>query len=80
MITFNLDNNTNQILKLETFIDKYYDNKQHPNMTESKTGEPISKRKRDSSTDTDNLIFSPPGMVKVKTDLLKSINNKLGIL
>ena len=49
-------------------------------MTESKTGEPISKRKRDSSTDTDDLIISPPGMVKVETDLLKSINDKLGIL
>jgi hypothetical protein len=49
-------------------------------MMESKTGEPISKRKCDSSTDTDNLISSPPGMVKVKTDLLKSINDKLGIL
>ena len=79
-MTFNLDNDTLEILRLETFIDKYYENKQHPNMTERKTGEPISKRKRDSSTDTDDLIFSPPGMVKVKTDLLKSINNKLGIL
>ena len=49
-------------------------------MTESKTGEPIQKQKRDSSTDTDDLIFSPPGMVKVETDLLKSINDKLGIL
>ena len=49
-------------------------------MTESKTGEPISKRKCDSCTDTDNLIFSPPGMVKVETDLLKSINDKLGTL
>jgi hypothetical protein len=29
---------------------------------------------------TDNLIFSPPGMVKDKTDVLKSINDKLGIL
>ena len=49
-------------------------------MTENKTGEPISKRKRDSSTDTDDLIFSPPEMVKVETDLLKSINDKLGKL
>jgi hypothetical protein len=78
--TFNLDNDTIQILRLETFIDKYYENKQHPNMTKSKTGEPISKRKRGSSTDTDDLIFSPPGMVKVETDLLKSMNDKLGIL
>ena len=49
-------------------------------MTESKTGEPISKCKRDSSTDTDNLIVSPPAMVKGETDLLKSTNDKLGIL
>ena len=49
-------------------------------MMESKTGKPISKRKRDSSTDTDDLILSPLGMVKVKTDLLKLINDKLGIL
>ena len=49
-------------------------------MTESTTGEPISKRKRDSSKDTDNLIFSPVGMVKVETHLLKSINDKLDIL
>ena len=79
MITFDLDNNTKQILRLEKFIEKCYENKQHPNMTESKT-EPISKRKRDSSTDTDDFIFSPPGMVKVETDLLNSINDKLGIL
>ena len=39
-----------------------------------------SNTKHDYSTDTDNLIFSPPGMVKVETDLLKSINDKLGIL
>jgi hypothetical protein len=80
VITFNLDNNTKQILRLETFIDKYYENKQHPNMMENKTGEPNQKRKRDSSTDTDDLIFSTPAMVKVETDLLKSINDKLGIL
>ena len=49
-------------------------------MTENKTGEPISKRKRDSSTDTGDLIFSPPGMVKVETYLFKSINVNLGIL
>ena len=72
--------NTKQILRLETFIDKFYEDKQHTNMTENKTGEPIPKRKRDSSTDTDNLIVSPPGMVKVETDLFKSINDKLGIL
>ena len=33
-----------------------------------------------TSTDTDDLIFSPPGLVKDKTHLLKSINDKLGIL
>ena len=44
------------------------------------TGEPISKRKHTSSTATDDLILSPPGMVKVETDLLKSINDTLGVL
>lgn len=32
------------------------------------------------SKDTDDLCFSPPGMVRVETDLLKLINDKLGIL
>jgi peptidoglycan hydrolase CwlO-like protein len=30
--------------------------------------------------DTDNLSFSPPVMVRVETDMLKLINDKLGIL
>jgi hypothetical protein len=56
--TFNLDNRTKQIIRLEKCINKYDETKQHPNMAESKTGEPTSKRKRDSSTDRQFNIFT----------------------
>lgn len=43
-------------------------------MIESKRGEWISRRKCDSSTDTNELCFSPLGLVSVERDLLKLIN------
>ena len=77
-ITFNLDNKPKGTIRLEKSINKFHKDNQHPNMSEGKHGEPITRRKRYSSTD--DLCFSPPGMVSVETDLLKSINDKLGIL
>ena len=68
------------MIRLEKRIKQYYQHKHQLNMTESKHKNPVPKRKRDSSTDTDELCFSPPGMVSVETDLLKLINDKLGIL
>lgn len=76
--TFNLDDKPKQTIRLEKSNNKFHEYNQHPNMSEGKHGEPIARRKRHSSTD--DLCFSPPGMVSVETDLLKSINDKLGIL
>lgn len=49
-------------------------------MKEGKHSKPIPKRKRDTSTDTDDFCFSTLGMIRVETDLLKSIHDQLGIL